>query len=201
LKQGLLLEGHPKVEKNVPAADGHAQSEKVAPLQSPKRRMVEENVVRIGDQPKDGAEQPKKKSRKGCVYKKGVDREVQREQLRHQNNERSIPRKHILQLVKEELETLGKEQEKSFRIESEAITLLHSTAEQLVVEMLSLYNRAAMQAKRTTVLAKDIAYVRALSEVLNAHLSFVLREDAENCLKRINANASEESAAGGQDVD
>ena len=62
LKQGLLLEGHPKVEKNVPAADGHAQSEKVAPLQSPKRRMVEENVVRIGDQPKDGAEQPKKVS-------------------------------------------------------------------------------------------------------------------------------------------
>ena len=142
LKQGLLLEGHPKVEKTVPAADGHAQSEKVAPLQSPKRRMVEENVVRIGDQLKDGAEQPKKKSRKGCVYKKGVDREVQREQLRHQNNERSIPRKHILQLVKEELETLGKEQGKSFRIESEAITLLHSTAEQLVVEMLSLYNRA-----------------------------------------------------------
>ena len=121
--------------------------------------------------------------------------------MRHQNNERSIPRTHILQLVKEELETLGKEQGKSFRIESEAITLLHSTAEQLVVEMLSLYNRAAMQAKRTTVLAKDIAYVRALSEVLNAHLSFVLREDAENCLKRIHANASEESAAGGQDVD
>ena len=198
LKQSLLREGHQKVEKSGPAADGQAQSEKVEPFQSPKRRMVEENVVRIGDQPEGGAEQPKKKSRKGCTYKKGVDREVQIEQLRHQNNERSIPRSHILQLVKEELEILGKEQNKSFRIESEAITLLHSTAEQLVVEIMSLYNRAAMQAKRTTVLAKDIASVRALSEVLSAHLSFVLREDAENCLKRISAKLPEESA---QDVD
>ena len=101
-------------------------------------------------------------------------------------------------MVKEELEILGKEQNKTFRIESEAITLIHSTAEQLVVEMLSLYNRAATQAQRTTVLAKDIAYVRALSEVLTAHLSLVLREDAENCLKRLNAESPEMSA---HDVD
>ena len=198
LKQGLLPERHQKVHSNGTAAAGRAQSEQVAPVPSPKRRMVQENVVRIADQPEDAADQPRKKSRKGCTYKKGVDREVQLEQIRHQNNERSIPRSHILKLVKEELEILGKEQNKTFRIESEAITLIHSTAEQLVVEMLSLYNRAAMQAQRTTVLAKDIAYVRALSEVLTPHLSLVLREDAENCLKRLNAESPEMSA---HDVD
>ena len=88
--------------------------------------------------------------------------------------------------MKDILQDLAKEDKGScvYRIQSEAITLLHSQAEQLAVEVLPLYNRAACQAKR------DIAYIRALSEGFNSHLTFVLRQDLDRCLKSIQKRTS-----------
>ena len=132
-----------------------------------------------------------KKSRKGCTYEKQIEKEILREQLRHQNNEKAIPKKHIETLVRDILKEISEEdpdmKTEVYRIQSAAIDLLHSQGEQLVVEVLSLYNRAARQAKRVSVLPRDIAYVRALAEGFNSHLTFVLREDLDRCLKRLDA--------------
>ena len=140
--------------------------------------------------------------RKGMTYVKQVEKEIQHQREQHERGINSIPKQSFARLVKETLESLqNKKKKEHLKISSEGLAVLHSAAEQLIVEVLSVYNHAAIHAKRVTVLPCDVAMVRQLAEGLGAHLRSVLAHDVEHVLQKLLAKQARAEKNKAEDVE
>ena len=133
------------------------------------------------------------KRRKGMKYTRGVEREIQDEQLKMSKEILSIPKASMLAILKDTLEAFETPDTGPFKISRDALHVLHTVAQAAAVEALSLWNKSAIHGKRVTVQLKDIQHVRAMCHELSPGLLDLLRADAAKALRQCTGR--------GEDVD
>jgi histone H3/H4 len=128
-----------------------------------------------------------KRARKGMKYTRGVEREIQAEQLKVSKELLAIPKASFMAILKDTLQTFETPENAPLKISRDAVHVLHSVAEVAAVEALSLWNKSAIHGKRVTVQLCDIQHVRAMCHELSPGLLTLLRADAAKALKHCRA--------------